>query len=169
MKTPREYQARIPVCIFRDADILTGFTSHSWINLPPGDIRRRVNDISKQFTGAGWKNLPQELVDEILGYLLDDLDALKVSSLTCKRLFGATRPLIHQRLVCLGSRLDGPKPNGSLFSRRKRNPGLFERLVDADRSGVLHYTQHLTIKVEDGCVNLRGAQEHLDQVVTKVT
>ena len=69
----------------------------------PDGIWRRVDDISKQYTGAGWKNLPQELVDEILDYLLDDLKALKACSLTCKCLFGATRPLIHRRLICSGS------------------------------------------------------------------
>jgi len=76
--------------------------------------------------------------------LLDDLDALKACSLTCKFLFGATRPLIHQRLVCLDSRLVHPKPMRSLFSRHKN--GAFERLVDADRSGTIRYTRHLTFK-----------------------
>jgi len=109
-----------------------------------GGIRRRVDDISKQFTGAGWKGLPQELVDEILAYLLDDLDALKSCSLTCKFLFGAARPLIHRRLVCLDSRPAHPKPMRSLFSRHKS--GAFERLTDADRSGTIRYTRHLTFK-----------------------
>ena len=67
-----------------------------WVKLMPGGKQRRVDDISKQFTGAGWKHLLLELVDEILGYLLDDLDALRACSLTCKHLFGTTRPLIHQ-------------------------------------------------------------------------
>ena len=109
-------------------------------------------------------------MDEILGYLLDDLDALKASSLTCKRLFGATRPLIHRRLVCLGLNPDLPKPKRSLFSRRKRDLGLFERLIDADRSGVLRYTRHLTIKVEDGYRSQRGMQEHLPHLrsITKL-
>jgi len=123
----------------------------------PDGIWRRVDDISKQFTGAGWKNLPQELVDEILDYILDDLKALKACSLTCKRLFGATRPLIHQRFMCLGSKPGGPKPIG----RHKRDSGTFGRLTDADRSGVLCYIQHLTIKVEDGYVYPRDMQECL--------
>ena len=41
-------------------------------------IQRGVDDLSKRFTGVGWKGLPQELVDEILSYLLDDLGALKL-------------------------------------------------------------------------------------------
>jgi len=82
-------------------------------------------------------------VDEILSYLLGDLGALKACSLTCKRLLGATRPLIHQRLACFDSRSDHPKPKVSLFSCRKKDPGVFDRLIDADRSGILPYTQHL--------------------------
>ena len=114
--------------------------------LIPDDIRRRVDDISKQFTGAGWKNLPQELVDEILRYLLDDLSALKACSRTCKPLFGATRPLIHQRLVCSNTEPVYSKSKVSLFSRRKREPRIFDRLIGADRLGVLPYTQHLTFE-----------------------
>jgi len=116
--------------------------------LTPGGIRRRVDDVSKLFTGAGWKSLPQELVDEILGHLLDDLDALKACSLTCKRLFGATRPLIHQQLICLDTRPGYPKQRQSRFPRRG-GPGAFERLVDAGRSGVLCYTRQLTLKPTD--------------------
>jgi len=85
-------------------------------------------------------------VDEILGYLLDDLGALKALSLTCKPLLGATRPLIHQHLVCLDTRQFPPKPKQSLFSRRTGDLGAFERLLDADRAGVLHYARHLTFK-----------------------
>jgi len=109
-------------------------------------IQRRVDDISKRFPGAGWMDLPQELVDEILGYLLEDLHALKACSLTCKHLFGAARPLIHQRLACFDSRPEYPKPGRWLFSRHKKDPGAFERLIDAGRSGVLPYTRHLILK-----------------------
>ena len=85
-------------------------------------------------------------MDEILGYLLDDLPTLKTCSLTCKCLFGATRPFIHRRLVCLGSRPEHPKPKRTLFSRRKRDPGIFKQLTNPDLLGVLHYTRHLTLK-----------------------
>ena len=167
MKTargPGEYQTQTLTRPVNDADIPIGYPTRLWtkiIKLTPGGIQRRVGKTSKQFTGAGWKNMPQELVDEILGYLLADLDALKASSLTCKHLFGATRPLIHQRLVCLGSTPDPPKHKESLFSRRQRAPGMFERLIEADRSGVLHYTRHLTIKLEDGYLDQRDVREHL--------
>ena len=79
-------------------------------------------------------------MDEILGYLLDDLLMLKACSLTCKCLLGATQPLINQQLVCLGSRLEGPKLKGSLLGLRKRDLREFGWLIEADRSGILHYT-----------------------------
>ena len=63
-------------------------------------------------------------MDEILGYLVDDLEAC---SLTRKFFFDATRPLIHQRLICSSSEKVHPKPEWPLLSRRKRTPGAFER------------------------------------------
>ena len=132
--------------LINDTNIPVGFTSRLLIKLTPVDIQHRVDDISKQFTGAGWKNLPQEIVDEILGHLLENLAALKACSLTCKRLFGATRPLIHQRFVCWGSVPNRRKPKRSPLSRLKRVPGAFEQLIDKDRLGILRYTRHLTLR-----------------------
>ena len=64
--------------------------------------------------------------------------------MTCKRFFAAARPLIHQRLVCLGERgCYDPEPD-----KNKRDPRPFEELIDAGRSGVLPYTRHLTFKVK---------------------
>ena len=146
MKTAREYHARTPAHSIGDTDISTGYASRLWETLTTNDVRRRVGDISKRFTGAGWKNLPQELVDEIMGYLLDDLVALKACSLACKCLFATARPLIHQKLVCLGPREVWHPPKPPLISRRKRVTGLSERLINADRLGVLHHTGHLTFK-----------------------
>ena len=128
------------------ADIpVLGFASRLWKKLRPANIRNKLKKISRIFSRTGWKDLPQELVNEILGYLLHDLDTLTACSLTCKRLFGATRPLIHQRLVCLGLRTEHSIPGQPLFSL-KGDPGPFEGLIDADRSGVLPYTRHLTLK-----------------------
>ena len=127
-----------------------GFASRLRAKLvSPEDIRERIDNISKQFVGAGWKNLPQELVDEILGYILDDSNALKACSLTCKSLFGATRPIIHQRAYFppIPARLERPKPERSLFRLRRRVPEAFERLIEVDRSGLLRYTRHLTIQL----------------------
>lgn len=161
MDITREYQARTPIYSMNDANVPIEFDPRRWTALAPGDIQHRINEISNQFTGAGWKDLPQELVDEIIDYLRDDLGALTACSLTCKRLFGATRHLIHQRLACLDSRPDHKRPKGSLLGRRKRGPGAFERLIDADRAGVLHFTQHLTFKVEDGTLNPRNLEKYL--------
>jgi len=145
--SPGEYLTQTLTHPIDNAEILVGFASRLLIKLRPVDIQHRVDDISKQFTGAGWKNLPQEIVDEIMGLLLlDNFAALKACSLTCKRLFGATRPLIHQRLVCWGSAPNPIKPKRSLFSRRQREPGDFEQLIDRDRLGILRYTRHLTLR-----------------------
>ena len=130
------------------------------MKLTSGGIQQRVDAISKRFTGSGWKRLPQELVDEILGYLLDDLNALKACSRTCKSLFGATRPLIHQRL-CLVSRPAGlGHPKEPRSSLRKRTPEAFKRLIDADRSGLLRYTRYLTFKIEDDSFNPENMQKY---------
>ena len=109
-------------------------------------------------------------MDEILGYLLDDLDALKACSLTHKRLFDATRPFIHQWL-CLASRVEHPKPKGPLFSGRKRGNrafghGAFERLIDADRLGLLHHTRYLTFRITDGSFNPGNVQGYLPYLRT---
>jgi len=160
-ETARKYQAQTPIHSTNDAEIPVEFDSHLSIGLAPDDIQRRINEISWQFTGAGWKNLPQELVDEIINYLLDDLDALTACSLTCKRLFGATRHFIHQWLACSDSRPDHTKSKESLLGRRKRGPGAFDQLIDADRAGVLHFTQHLTFKAEDGSLNPRNLEKYL--------
>ena len=176
MKTahnPGNYHSQVPARTIDSADVPTGYASRLWKTLIPGDIQHSIDGIFKQFTGSGWENLPQELVDEIVGYLLDDPDALRACSLTCKCLFGATRPLIHERLVCLGSRPERPKVAGSLFSRHDRNPetpGTFERLIDADRLGVLRYTRHLTFKPKNGSINPhfnpRDMQEYLPHLRT---
>ena len=163
-RDPGEYQAQTPTRPINGADTPVGFASRMWIKFTRGGIQRGVGDVSKQFSGVGWKDIPQELVDKILGYLLDSLDALKACSLTCKHLFGAARPLIHQRLVCVDSRPDPLILNGSLFTCPKRYPA-FERLIDADRSGVLYYTQHLTFEPKPNSLlprfDPRDMQEYL--------
>ena len=140
--------------------IPTGLASRLWASILPGlDMQHRVDEISKQFTGSGWKDLPRELVDEIMGHLLDDPDALRACSLTCKNLFGAARPLIHQRL-CLVSGLK----KGSIFSRLMRGHRAIERLIDADRSGLLRYTRHLTFGMKDGSFDPEKMQEYLPRL-----
>ena len=175
-KTPRgpvgEYQIQSPTQSIGDADVPIAFVSRLWMKPTQNDVRHRVDDISKQFTGAGWKNLPLELVDEILGYLLDDLGALKACSLACKCLFGATRPLIHQRLRLAPKpyRVAHPKPKLSLFSRRKRGPEASEPLIDQGRLVLLRYTRHLTLEIQRGSLGPREIQEHLPHLrsITKL-
>ena len=146
---PGERKTQALAHLISDTDVSVGFASLLWIKPTPVNIQHGVDDISKRFTGAGWKNLPQELIDEILSYFRDDLLALKACSLTCKHLFGAMRPLIHQRLVCLGSFPEPTEPKRYLFSHRKEGPGVFDQLIDKGRFGVLRYTQHLTLKPSD--------------------
>lgn len=150
----------LPIHSLNDADIPTEFDPRPWNGLTPSDMERRINEISNQFTGAGWKNLPQELIDEIMDYLRDDLGALKACSLTCKRLFGATRRFIHQRLVCLDLRPDHTKSKGSLLGRRKRGVGALDlkQLIDA---GVLHFTRHLTFETEGRSFNPKILEKYL--------
>jgi len=170
-----EYQTKTLTSPTNPSDVpVLEFIPPLWTKTLQNDIRYRVDEISKQFHGAGWKGLPQELVEEILGYLLDNLGALKACSLTCKRLFGAARPHIHQRLVCFYSWPERPKPKGWLFGRRRGVPGAFEQLIDVDRLGVLQYTRHLTFKVKYVSLHppfhLRDLQEyrpHL-QSITKL-
>ena len=136
------------------------FASRLRANITPKDIKLRIDEIYKQFAGAGWKNLPGEIVDEILGHLSDDLGALKACSLTCKSLFGAARPLIHQRLCLVSGWKEGP-----LFGRLKRGHRAIERLIDADRSGLLRYTRHLTFRMRDGSFGDPGKmQEYLRSI-----
>jgi len=170
METARKYRTQTPIHSTSGADIPIEFDIRLRIGLAPYDIQHKVNEISWQFTGAGWKNLPQELVDEIIDYLLDDPDALTACSLTCKRLFGATRHFIHQRLACSDSRPDHTRLKGSPLGRRKRGPGAFEQLIDADRAGVLHFTQHLSFKAEDGSLNPRNLEKYLPHLrsITKL-
>ena len=102
-------------------------------------------------------------MDEIIGYLLGDLNALKACSLTCKPLFGATRPIIHQRarFPLRLARVEHPKPKGSRFSLRRGGPEAFERLIDVERSGLLRYTQHLTFQVGGRVFDLANMQMYL--------
>jgi len=81
METAREYSEQVLACSTDDADIPVEFASRMWKKPIPVDIQDRINEISIQFTGAGWKNLPQEPVDDILCYLLDYLLSLAESLL----------------------------------------------------------------------------------------
>ena len=157
------------ICLSYDVDTPIELAFRLWSYLISGWIRHPTDEIAKTSPAAGWKGLPQELVDEILGYSMDDLDALKACSLTCKHLFDSTRPLIHQRL-CLVSGPARPKSEGSPSGRGQVDHGAFGRLVDADGSGLLRYTRHLTFKGPAGTFTIenrfspRKMQEHLPRL-----
>ena len=63
--------------------------------------------------------------------------------------------------MCSESTPEHPKPKRSLFSRSGRDPGAYERLVDADRLDLLRYARHLTVKAEDGSLNPKNMQKYL--------
>jgi len=101
---------------------------------------------------SGWDRLPPELVDDILGYLSDDLPTLKACSLTCKVMVCSARPLIRNWLF-LASTQNGrssPRSLKSLLKRSRRRCDIFERLGATHRQGLLRYTQHLVIRM--GCL-----------------
>ena len=96
--------------------------------------------IAKTFP-AGWKNLPQELVDKILAYLEDNFRSLVSCSKSCKALFCSTRPLIH-RTLCLST--------GHLTDRHRScrlNRAQLDNLRLAERAQVLQYTTLLIIRL----------------------
>jgi len=55
--------------------------------------------------------------------------------------------------------VEHPKPKGSLFSRRRVDPEA--RLVDANRSGLLRYTRHLTFQAGGRFFNPQNMQPYL--------
>ena len=112
-------------------------------------------DIVKTFP-TGWKNLPQELVDEILTYLKDDFHSLVSCSRSCKALFCSTRPLIH-RTLCLSTGISTDR-----CCSNARNLAQFNKLRLAERAQVLQYTVHLIIRLGSDFIpaNLRPHLQH---------
>ena len=100
---------------------------------------------------TGWKNIPQELVDEILAYLEDDYTSLASCSLSCKALFCSTRPLIH-RTFCLSTGCSIDRHRSSPLNRTQ-----FDNLQLAGQAQVLRYATRLIIRLGDDFVpeNLR--------------
>jgi hypothetical protein len=102
---------------------------------------------------TGWKNLPQELVDEILTYLEDDFSSLMSCSKSCKALFCSARPFIY-RTFCLTRDTTDTYRSGSL------NRGTFDTLRLAERAQILQYTTKLFIRLGDKFVP-ENLQPHL--------
>lgn len=98
---------------------------------------------------SGWVRLPPELVDEILGYLLDDLPTLNACSLTCKIMLGSARPLIRTWvfLVSTWDHRSNARFTKSLLKRSKGSSDPFEKpVIPADRLGLLQSTRRLAIR-----------------------
>lgn len=95
----------------------------------------------------GWNRLPPELVDEILGYLSDDLPSLKACSLTCKVILGSARPLIGSWLCLTPPKVRRSKGRfiRSLLKRSKEGSDPVERLIAVDRQGHLRNIRHLVL------------------------
>ena len=110
---------------------------------PPSSADERV---------SGWDCLPPELVDDILGYLSEDLPTLKACSLTCKAMVCSARPLIRNWLFLASSqnRRSSTRSLKTLLKRSKGRCDIFERLGTTHRQGLLRYTQHLVIRM--GCL-----------------
>ena len=126
-----------------------GFTSRLWKKLLQTASRHKPQRApTAAECPSGWNRLPPELVDEILGYLSDDLPSLKTSSLTCKVMLCSARPLIRSWLYLTPTQ--NRKPKGrfikSLLKRSKEGSDGFDRLITADRQGLLQHTRHLVIK-----------------------
>lgn len=126
------------------------FTSRFWKKLLQTTTQHRPQQApsAAEYTNE-WTRLPPELVDEILWYLSDDLPALKACSLTCKIMLGSARPLIGSWLFLSSTRNRKSKARSmkSILKRFKGPPDPFERLVVANRQGLLQCTQHLVIKM----------------------
>lgn len=128
------------------------FRSRFWKKLlPKVSLRKLPPTSSATKRASGWNRLPPELVDEILGYLSDDLPTLKACALTCKIMLRSACPLIGSWLCLIPAR--NRKPNArsikSLLKRSKGGSDGLERLVAADRHGLLQYTRHMVIRMDD--------------------
>lgn len=129
-----------------------GFPSLFWKKLLPARLQSRLRRASPavECTG-GWYRLPPELIDEILRCLSDDLPTLKACSLTCKIMLGSARPIIRSWLcLSLASKKKlNDRSVSSLLKRPQRSSDSLGRLVDMDRRGLLPYTRHLVLKMDE--------------------
>jgi len=60
--------------------------------------------------------------------------------------------------------MEYPKPEEHLFNFRRRGPEAFERLIDADRSGLLPYVRRITFKVAGGSFDPENMQKYLPRL-----
>jgi len=114
------------------------------------------------FAGS-FRGLPQEVVDEILECLVDDGQALRACSLTCKALLRSSRPIIHRRL-CVVSRGIPYSTDGR--GAHTANLNRFRALLAATEHGLTRYTRELTIKMIGGEFKPVDLQSFLPQFQT---
>ncbi|KAF9785542.1 hypothetical protein BJ322DRAFT_837976 [Thelephora terrestris] len=93
---------------------------------------------------GGFKDLPLEIVDEILEHLADDRSALGACSLTCKALFCSSRPIIHRRIFVVG--MGGSHTTGEQ-AKQAANLARFRTLLAAAECGLARYARDLTIRM----------------------
>ena len=127
-------------------------TSRLWKKLLPARSQSKPQPPPAAKCASGWDRLPPELVDDILGYLSDDLPTLKACSLTCRAMLCSARPLIRNWLFLASTqnRRSSARSLKSILKRSKTRCDLSERLSSTDRQGLLRYTQHLVIRM--GCL-----------------
>lgn len=128
------------------------FTFLLWKKLLPRASQRKPQRApSAAACTSQWDRLPPELVDEIFGYLSDDLPSLKACSLTCKIMLGSARPLIRSWLYLAPGKHRKSKGRSikSLLKPSKGGSESLERLVVADRQGFLQHTRHLAIRMDE--------------------
>jgi hypothetical protein len=115
--------------------------------LPTASQQKPEQPLPAAECANGWNRLPPELVDEILGYLSEDIPSLKACSLTCKVMLASARPLIGSWLYLIPPKVRRPKGRfiKSLLKRPKEGSDALERLIAADRQGRLRHIRHLVI------------------------
>ena len=100
----------------------------------------------ENFAGS-FKDLPQEIVDEILEYLEDDRRTLIACSLTCKGLFRSTRRIIHRRLYIVGPGRVCTLDEQEIRRYEAANRSQLRTLSAASERGLARYTLNLKIRV----------------------
>ena len=118
------------------------FWKKSFLTAPRHEPQR---DLVTADHARGWNCLPPELVDNILGYLSDDLPTLKACSLTCKTMLCSARPLISGWLTLPPSqnRRLNARSKKSLLKRSKEAPDYL-----AGCQGRFKYTKNLVVRLD---------------------
>jgi hypothetical protein len=109
---------------------------------PAADLSPVLENLTGNFQG-----LPQEIVDEILGYLEYDRWTLIACSLACKGLFHSARYMIHRRLHVVSPRRAGTPGEREMHRVRAENRSQLRTLSAVAEHGLTRFTRELTIRV----------------------